>query len=183
MRKLLKNQILLLLFAVFTILSACNSTSTAPNKGLIKPPIPELAKAYTLLEFDASIDNEFKIPSGTVITIKANSLEDGEGKTIQGKATLIINNGIQSKIFTVNFKEEITAFDLLKDKAGELNMNLKTKTYNIGIFIEVMGDKENGQDGKYWLYYVNGEIPMIASNKYKIKNGDMVEFKFEESIF
>ena len=63
----------------------------------------------------------------------------------QGKATLIINNGIQSKIFTVNFKEEITAFDLLKDKAGELNMNLKTKTYDIGIFIEAIGDKENGQ--------------------------------------
>ena len=96
---------------------------------------------------------------------------------------LVIDNGIQIEIFTVEFSEETTAFDLLKNKTEELNLNLKTKQYDIGILVESIGDKENGQDGKYWMYYVNGEMPMVASYKNQKKVGDKVEFKFEKSVF
>lgn len=84
---------------------------------------------------------------------------------------------------TSEFEEGMTAFDLLKNKTEELNISLKTKTYDMGIFIEAIGEKENGQDEKYWMYYVNEEMPMVAVNKYEIKPGDKVEFKFEKSPF
>lgn len=93
---------------------------------------------------------------------------------------LVIDNSEGTpKAFTAEFNEGITAFDLLKNKAEELNIPLKTKTYDIGILVEAIGDKENGEDGKYWLYYVNGEMPMVAADKKEIKPGDKVEFKFE----
>jgi len=60
-------------------------------------------------------------------------------------------------------------------------MVLKTKTYDFGIFIEAIGDKENGEDGKYWMYYVNEEMPMMAVDKKEIGPGDKIEFKFEKS--
>lgn len=99
------------------------------------------------------------------------------------EAVLIIDNGIQPRTFTMEFEEGMTAFDLLKNKTEEIGLVLKTKTYDIGILIEAIGSEENGQDGKYWLYYVNGEMPMVASDKNEIKVGDKVEFKFEKSTF
>ena len=105
-------------------------------------------------------------------------------KTAVEKAMLVIDSGDGNpKTFTANFKQGITAFDLLKEEAEKLSLALKTKNYDTGIFIEAIGDKENGQDGKYWLYYVNGEMPMVSAGKKEIKAGDKVEFKFEKSTF
>jgi len=105
-------------------------------------------------------------------------------ETVKKEVVLVINDGqSKSKTFETEFKEGMTAFDLLKEGAAELNLPLKTKTYDIGIFIEAIGDKENGQDGKYWLYYVNGEMPQVAADKKEIKLNDKIEFKFEKSSF
>jgi len=82
-----------------------------------------------------------------------------------------------------NFREGMTAFDLLKEKTEESGLTLETETYDIGILIEAIEDKESGQDGKYWLYYVNGEMPIVSADKRELKPGDKVEFKFEKSPF
>lgn len=98
--------------------------------------------------------------------------------------TLIVDfGGGEVERFDREPREGMTAFDLLKEGAGRLNLSLETKTYDMGIFIEVIGDKKNGQEGKYWLYYVNDEMPMVSADKKEIKPGDKVEFKFEESPF
>jgi len=100
------------------------------------------------------------------------------------KVVLVIDDGEGNpQIFENEFREGVTAFDLLKLKTEGLVLNLETKTYDIGIFIEAIGDKKNGEDGKYWLYYVNGEMPMVSADKKEIKPGDKVEFKFEKSPF
>lgn len=100
------------------------------------------------------------------------------------EAFLTINDGItEPKTFKVKLEEGMTAFDLLQKKTQELNINLKTQNYDLGVFIEAIGDKENGTDGQYWLYYVNGEMPQVAADKQIIKTGDNVEFKFEKSPF
>lgn len=100
------------------------------------------------------------------------------------EAVLVIDNGEGSpKTFTAEFKEGMTAFDLLKEETEKLSLALKTKKYDIGIFIEAIGDKENGQEGKYWLYYVNGKLVDISADKQKVEPGDHVEFKFEKSPY
>ncbi len=105
-------------------------------------------------------------------------------ETAEKEATLIINDGEKElKTFEIKFVEGETAFGLLKNKTEELDITLKTKTYDIGTMIEAIGDKENGQGGKYWLYYVNGQMPMVAADKNELKSGDKVEFKFEKSSF
>jgi len=102
----------------------------------------------------------------------------------ENKVTLVIDDGEGSpRVLEAEIGAGVTAFDLLRNETEELNIALKTKTYDIGIFVEAIGDKENGQDGKYWMYYVNGEMPMVAADKKEIKAGDKVEFKFEKSPF
>lgn len=103
---------------------------------------------------------------------------------IQEKVILIIDYSEgDPQTFNIEYREKLTAFDLLKAKAEELGFALRTKTYDIGIFIEAIGKKENGQDGKYWMYYINGEMPMVSADKKELKAGDKVEFKFEKSPF
>lgn len=111
--------------------------------------------------------------------------EEGIYQAIPEKeATLVIDyGGGEVETIRIDFEPEMTAFDVLEMGAGELGLELKTKTYDMGIFIEAIGKKENGQDNKYWLYYVDGEMPQVAADKKKIKAGDKVEFKFEASPF
>ena len=105
-------------------------------------------------------------------------------EAVKKEAVLVIDYGEGSpNSFDVQFEEGATAFDLLKNKAEESNIVLETKSYDIGVMIEKINDKKNGQDEKYWLYYVNGETPMVSADKLEIKAGDKIEFKFEKSIF
>lgn len=133
----------------------------------------------------------FLILVGGVIFIFQNKTNVGEKfkesiikERPAGKATLIIDFG-EEKIerFDRKIEKGMTVFDLLKEEAEKSGLTLKTKTYDIGIFIEAIGVIENGQDGKYWLYYINGELPMVSVDKKELKPGDKVEFKFENSPF
>ena len=111
--------------------------------------------------------------------------ESPREENIKNEVILVVNKGEgDSETFTVELKNSTTtAFNLLENKAEELNFVLKTKMYDFGIFIEAIGDKENGQDGKYWMYYVNDEMPMVAADKEEIGPDDKVEFKFEKPSF
>lgn len=109
--------------------------------------------------------------------------ENAQGNIGQ-KLFLAIDNGNGSpQNFEADFKEGMTAFQLLKNKTDALGIVLETKTYDYGVFIEKIGDKKNGDDGKYWLYYVDGEMPQVAADKEELRSGDRVEFKFEKSQF
>ena len=88
-----------------------------------------------------------------------------------------------SKDFLVDFKENYSVFDLLKEASEKLSFSIKSKTYDIGVFIESINGIDGGKDNKYWSYYVNGEMPMISADKNLLKLGDKVDFKFEESKF
>lgn len=103
---------------------------------------------------------------------------------VKQEVVLVIDDGEgEPKTFQGAFGGKMTAFDLLKDKTEELGLSLETKTYEIGILIEAIGDKENGQDEKYWIYYINGEMPMVSADKKEIKPGDKIEFKFGKTPF
>jgi len=103
---------------------------------------------------------------------------------VKQEVSLTIDDGEGTlKTFKSKFKEGMTVFDLLEEKTRELGLTLKTKTYDIGVLVEVIGGKENGENGKYWLYYVNGEMPMVSADKKELRPGDKVEFKFEKSPF
>jgi len=98
--------------------------------------------------------------------------------------TLVINGGeVNPQTFTAEFKDGMTAFDVLKNQAEKSSITLKTKNYDIGVFIEVIEDKENGTDGKYWQYYINDDLPMVAADKKIVRAGDKVEFRFEKPPF
>jgi len=98
------------------------------------------------------------------------------------KETLFIIDNQPYKIDNDRLSDT-SVYDVLFSVTGQNKIKLQTKEYDFGILVEAIGDKTNGQANKYWLYYVNGEMPMVAVNNYKLNPGDKVEFKFEESKF
>ena len=48
----------------------------------------------------------------------------------------------------------------------------------LGVFVTKVGNYENGQDGKFWVYEINERKVPIASDKYILKDGDKLVWKF-----
>ncbi len=76
-----------------------------------------------------------------------------------------------------------TALGLLRAYAGEENVadsgGFITSIYGV----DSVGDVPElaGTEARYWMYYVNGEMPMESAALKVIQDGDLVEFKFETS--
>ena len=68
-----------------------------------------------------------------------------------------------------------TVLEQLKSQAS----NVQTKQSSYGEYVEQIGDKKGGTDGKYWLFYVNGKMADKGAADYITVNGDKVEWKFE----
>lgn len=67
-----------------------------------------------------------------------------------------------------------TALELL-----ETMHRVEKKTSSVGSFVESIDGVKNRRD-RFWLYYVNGKMPDLASDRYQTKTGDTIEWKFEK---
>lgn len=72
-----------------------------------------------------------------------------------------------------NGQDGQNALDLLKKKA-----TVKTQDSSMGAFVISINDIENTET-QYWMFYVNGELAPIASDQYKTKNNDKIEWRYE----
>lgn len=88
------------------------------------------------------------------------------------------------KSYQITFSENSTIFSLLEELSKKESLQLEWKSYEgMGILVESIDGVKNGTDNKYWQYWVNGELPMVAADKKEIKEGDKVEWKFASSPF
>ena len=80
--------------------------------------------------------------------------------------------------------EETVLQVLQTQNAEDPELQLSTKDYaGLGTLIEGIGRKKNGTDKKYWQYKVNGVMPQVGADKYKLTNGESVEWFFDASRF
>lgn len=89
----------------------------------------------------------------------------------------------EPQIQSIEIKAEETVLSVLKKALERLNIDLTIQEYEQGVFIEAIGNRKNGDDNKYWLYYVNGEMPQVSCGKKIVKAGDKIEFKFQTSPY
>lgn len=119
-----------------------------------------------------------------VLLIAAGILLDLSNRLAETEFPFTDNGTSTPNVIELEANSTSTAFALLKQMASTSGWAIKSKNYeSMGVFIEAIGDKENGQNNSFWLYYVNGEMPMEAADKYLLKPGDKVEFRFEPSLF
>lgn len=72
-----------------------------------------------------------------------------------------------------------TMIQFLEKQATKAALAFKTKDFKgLGLTIETIGDKTNGDDNNYWQYWVNNVSIPYAASTYIVKPGDVVEWKF-----
>ena len=71
-------------------------------------------------------------------------------------------------------EEGKTALELLRQHA-----TVVTKDSSYGPYVDSIGGVKGGTDGKYWMFYVNGQQATVGANDYVTKAGDTIQWKFE----
>ena len=104
-------------------------------------------------------------------TVQQNVAE----KTFKLKVDFGDNN---IKSYETKTNAETTAFSILRDQLVKDSIALETVQYDFGIFVKKIGDLESTAK-KSWIYYLNGESGQVAADTQILKDGDLVEWKYE----
>lgn len=97
---------------------------------------------------------------------------------VENQARLIIyyDEGLTDS-YQYIFKEEKSAFDMLKEIAQQEDISIETQQYDFGVFVKSIGGFESSSE-MAWIYFVNGESATVAADQYKLKDDDLVEWKY-----
>ena len=72
-----------------------------------------------------------------------------------------------------------TMITLLEKQTAAAKLDFKTKNFTgLGLMVEAIGGKMNGDENKYWQYWVNNVSIPYAASTYVVKAGDVIEWKF-----
>lgn len=78
-----------------------------------------------------------------------------------------------------SFEEGTSLFDFTKKLAETNGMSFAyDPPGQYGILITEMDGKKNGTGGAYWGYWVNNHLGEVSADNYKLKPGDVIEWKF-----
>jgi hypothetical protein len=108
----------------------------------------------------------------------------------QGESSAFVEN-VQITIWSPSWSVEYfcektsneTVADLLFECAAYYHIALEKKYYKgyKSYLIEGINGITNGDDDRYWQYYVNGEFADVGCSNYFLDDHDVVEWRFEHS--
>lgn len=83
-----------------------------------------------------------------------------------------------------NNQEEIVAEEEVPVEEGEILYDVMEENFDIeateeGFITSIEGVSQNEGEGKYWMYYVNGEMAEVGAQDYKLEPGDEVTFDLQ----
>jgi len=136
-----------------------------------------------------------------VIIIAAGALwwfmRDPQTTVINNPSNNQAANQINSALVTVNFDfynqddvsinypyNEESLFAITQTIAKDKNWTFSFKDYaDMGLLVEQIGNNKNGDEQKYWQYFVGKDQPQVSVDKYFPKAGETINWKFETSNF
>ncbi len=72
-------------------------------------------------------------------------------------------------------------FQVLKNTLPEKEIEFFYESYSgLGELVTQIGDKKNGEGGKYWQFWVNGDYSQVGASSYIPKVGDIIKWKFTD---
>jgi len=92
---------------------------------------------------------------------------------------ITIDDGSENiKEFVLEFSTTTTVLDILQESCLTANFALESQEYEFGVIVEAINNQKNGQDSKYWLYYVNDLMPQLTPDKIQVNPNDKIDFKY-----
>jgi hypothetical protein len=125
----------------------------------------------------------------TIFFLGADTVSKNGGNNESAKLNAGDNIEKADKLYAIIYSfdegdKESTVFSGLLNYGSRNNIEVKyNNDYDFGVFIESIGGIKNGDEGKYWQYYINDVLGDVAADKKNLNSGDVVEWRFEESPF
>ena len=138
------------------------------------------------------MQKKYLIPLGLVVIVGAIlvtfftrrpvSPQSSDAPALTGSVQVVIDFGTgYPHNATVPYQPTATAFSALEAAVVGTNLPVRADhSSDLGVFVREIGGMKNGDNKKYWQYWVNGAFPLIASDKYYLVPNDLVEWKFAE---
>jgi hypothetical protein len=93
---------------------------------------------------------------------------------------IIVGDGWTIKDNVIAYQGD-TAYSILEQCSQKNGFSVDSTYYAQfdSTLINSINNAVGGTDGKYWQYYVNGQLPNIGADKCKLTNGDLLKWSFE----
>ncbi len=106
------------------------------------------------------------------------AVEQQKTQTVSTKKNLdVFTQDKVGGVVTVKYSgiEGKTVLELLSAYGNKV----ETKSSSMGDYVDSINGIKGGTEGKYWLFYVNGEMPTLGADQYITATGDSVEWKLQ----
>lgn len=112
----------------------------------------------------------------------SSQLQTNETVTQEERSVTLSIESVYDSI-TVPVIADDTVLSLLERiNKEDQDLRLSTESYEgMGTLVTALGGLENGLDDHYWQYEVNGEMPMVGADNYKLNGGESVVWEFKAS--
>lgn len=114
------------------------------------------------------------VASGITIAVLAN--QPGQGVTNNSQQQAELQPVAEQNENLVSFTAEAgkTILEQLQAKA-----TVVVKESSFGPYVDGINGKAGGTDGKYWTFYIDGQMAQVGAGEYVASGGELIEWKFE----
>jgi hypothetical protein len=107
------------------------------------------------------------------------TIPEQAGDFSAGMTTVTLETPLGAQLYPVPISSGLTPFHALEYVADQYGVSL---TYEppteIGVFVTEIAGYENGQEGKYWVYEIDGERIPVAADRMTIEPENSLVWKF-----
>lgn len=96
------------------------------------------------------------------------------------RASLLVDGGAWTISYGPVDTANGTAYGLLIEASAKLGFPVQAIHYSIpdAVFVTSINGTTNGQDGRYWQYWVNGVYPGVGADHFALSDGGAVLWRF-----
>ena len=111
----------------------------------------------------------------------STSVERDTSADIVKNVSMTISSPEWTVVYANVTTTNVTVADLLFECAERHNFSIKANYWQgyTSLFVEAIHDIKNGEDGRYWQYYVNSRFADVGCSNYFLQDNDVVEWRFE----
>lgn len=110
---------------------------------------------------------------------KQDSIEQNEN-TFEDQNLISASLKVQDKNYSLKIKEGSSAYDLMNQLKNQGLSFSATEYSSLGFFVtEINGVKEDRKKTTYWTLYINGKESTVGASQLILKEGDLIEWRYE----
>ncbi len=132
---------------------------------------------------DISLDQQIQGVETSSTTQRVNNIPSDKVPLEEGTNTKqdSIIFSVDGKTLNLNFNEGDTLEKVIKVSTDKGLININGENFpGLGFFVQSINGIEQG-NGYSWIYYINGKKATVGVSSYKLKIGDLIEWKYEKN--